>query len=213
MGGVFGGDYGPFKVVLVAENGEKVEDVIVELVHFEVGNFMSWKSTYRQVLVGNTGEVMLFPRGNVVRTDAQRITMGYVISHPFYHHNDVYGQVSFDNKTEGVIELKLPELVTFLSGDKRSNEITTKHMRAQGKSEAQIAQEIEKTKTTTLSTLHYVINHFFTKAAKLNRDDLVDKYLLRMIQMVADETKDTKVDVNKMEAEFREKIKINVKVL
>lgn len=105
---LFGGCYGPLEIVIKTENGEHVEDIIVSLAHITADGFEGLTHTYKERVIGNTGEVIRFPRGYMYRSDTETLSLHFSVYHPDYHASELY--VSVPNKS-GMIDLGVRKIV------------------------------------------------------------------------------------------------------
>lgn len=106
---LFGGCYGPLEIVIKTESGEHVEDIIVSISHITADHFEGTARTYSEQVIGNTDEVIRFPRGYMYNSDADMLSLNFQIYHPDYQASDLY--VSIPNKS-GVIDLGVKKIAS-----------------------------------------------------------------------------------------------------
>lgn len=169
----YDGCYGPFEIVIRSENGERVEDVIVNLTHITVGFMGKLTHTYKESVMGNTGEAIRFPRDFVHAGDSEKIRLSYAIRHPDYATYDDRW-VIFPNK-KGIIGLG--EKVIFGRQDlhKRSISRQIEKYRDQGYSEEAIDKKLEDARS--FSPAVRLAPDYFGRLLSMGRQDIVDKYL------------------------------------
>jgi len=200
----FSGRYGPFELMIKAENGERVEDVLVTLYRITPNSFEGTTAVYRETLIGNTDEVMVFPRGFVNRADVERIVMKVSLGHPFYQRiSDSY--VSFPSDRKDKIHLGTKVLSSNESREKNRNIVLRESQKRKGKSEEEIREYIYKSKIKKYHRLYGEVDTYFPKVVSLGRYDLVDKYLPLMIQEYIEEEGGS-INSDLLEKELRQKI-------
>ena len=201
---LFGGCYGPFELVLEAENGEKVEDVVVILSHVTAGAFEGWTSTYSQTKVANTGEVITFPRGYVYDSDGETLNIGVYIRHYAYQQKGS-DLVRFENRPQGRISLGTQLLASKIDLEKKSFVRNIPRLREQGLT----AVEIEQKRVELVTNWNPLRNSFkyFVEVAAIDREDLVDKYLPDFIQHHLAIDKEDSRTAEQIEKEYRMEIK------
>jgi hypothetical protein len=170
---VFGGCYGPFEVILKAEKGERVEDVIVALSYTRATSH-GGDNVYRGYAIGNTGEPIMLPRGFFSHKGIG--TLEGTIYHPDY-------EVIFApniKKTPGVINLGT--IIIESKQDRRDHSIAkeTESLRKKGWSEEKINIKLkDKREYSPGSRLNPL---YFATLLNLGRQDLYDKYLPRYLK-------------------------------
>jgi hypothetical protein len=165
---IYTGCYGPFEIVLKAENGERVEDVIVKLYRVTGGGaFGSAKVTYREWAVGNTGEVILLPRGYVGKSQSPNLKIGYSIIHPDYTASRELPYVRFPNQ-QGVIDLGEKIIVK----NKYIHDLDA--AREAGRSEEEISQMMVEQQYVP-EEMRLLPGHF-SILTHMGRKDIFDKY-------------------------------------
>ena len=200
-------DHGPFEVNIQSLDGLPVEDVIVTLSQFIPGPLEKSRQIYYQQVVGNSGQTMVFARGEVDAKPGQSVTMSIVTSHPYYqfvNHNG--GYVQFDYQPQGIVVLPQQSIRSGEEVMAKSRQILTADLVKKGKSEQQIAQALKAYQTVSLSGIHYAVNHYFTAALALNRTDLIDKYLPKMIEQLVANDKTQSLDAKQLERQFRQQL-------
>lgn len=172
------GDYGPFTLMIESEDGKKVEDIIVNLT-FITHTFMGKKTdSYNNIQVVNSGEIITFPRGFVTNTEDRTIGMYVSISHPDYNQStsDHLSIRSNDNKQ--MIDLGKANIKF-----KKTTEKNISWFMANNNVDRGEAIILNKK-----SNLYYMARHYSLKAYRIDRGDLVEKYLaLKLTELYGDE--------------------------
>jgi len=165
---LLGGCYGPFEIVLKAEHGEHVEDVIVRLAYTEATSH-GGSNIYKEYAIGNTGEAIHLPRGFFARNGVG--TLDGVIYHPDYFvifRPNISNQLDVINLGTVTIEHKQ---------DIRNDSIKKQTMilRKKGLSEAEINNELDGRRV--IAPDNGLSVKYFAIAVFLGREDIVEKYL------------------------------------
>lgn len=201
----FSGRYGPFELMIKAENGERVEDVLVTLYRITPNSFEGTTAVYRETLIGNTDEVMVFPRGLVNREDVERIVMEVSLGHPFYQRiSDPY--VSFPSDRKDKIHLGTKVLASDDSMGEKFILKVTPVLVARGLSNDQIIKKLGIGKKGKWGDLDTAVRDYFPRALELGRGDLIDKYLPLMIKAYVQEDGGD-IDPVLLEEKLRRRIK------
>ena len=166
----YDGCYGPFEIMIKAENGERVEDIFVRLSHITVGFMGKSTHTYKEIRLGNTNEVIRFPRGYVYDSDSEELIFHFGVQHPDYESRELYAM--FPNQ-DGAIHLG--EKIFFRKQDLHDRSIARDidNYRNEGRSEEEIERKLEGKRI-------YWPNFaptYFGRLLSMGRQDLVDKYL------------------------------------
>jgi hypothetical protein len=176
----FSGRYGPFELMIKAENGERVEDVLVTLYRGTPNSFEGTTTVYHERSIGNTDEVIVFPRGLVNRADLKKFFMQVSIIHPYYGLNDS-PHVSFPRDRKNKIQLGTKIIASKDSMREQSVLKITEGLLEQGLTNDQIRKQLRIGGKRKWGALDIAIRGYFTMVLELGRGDLIDKYLPLMI--------------------------------
>jgi len=165
---LLGGCYGPFEIVLKAEHGEHVEDVIVRLAYTEATSH-GGSNIYKEYAIGNTGEAIHLPRGFFARNGVG--TLDGVVYHPDYQ------TVFRPNISKQLGVTNLGTVIIKSNRDLHSDSIAieAENMRKKGLSEAEINKKLKEKRTR--SPGNRLNPKYFAILLDLNRKDVVKKYL------------------------------------
>jgi len=170
---MFGGCYGPFEIVLKAEHGEHVEDVIVELAYTEATSH-GGSNIYKEYAIGNTGETLKFSRGFFSHNGVG--TLDGHISHPDYE------RIFRPNITKQLGVIDLGTVVIESKQDRLSESIAAgiEYRRKKGISEAEINKKLDGRRVIKPGNrINYT---YLAIAVSIGREDIVDKYLPDMLR-------------------------------
>jgi len=172
----YDGCYGPFEIVIKAEKGERVEDLVIRLSHITAGSFEGSTHTYKETVVGNTDETIRFPRGYVYDSDNEELTLHYSLLHPDYSSRDLFAK--FPN-SQGVIDLG--EKIAFSKQDLHDRSIAKKigRYRDEGYSEEEVEEKLKGERLYNPVTRF--VPDYYGRLLSMGRQDIVDKYLPRQL--------------------------------
>ena len=201
---LFGGCYGPFELVLEAENGEKVEDVVVNLAHITAGAFEGLTRTYYETKLVNTGEIVTFPRGYMYDSEEKLLSIGITVTHYAYQHKGSY-LIDFPNRPQGRISLDTQLLTPKIDLEKKSFAKNIPLLQEKGLTSAEVEQK-RADLITNWDPLRHSFN-YFVEVAVIDREDIVDKYLPGFIQRHLAIDKGEQQTAEEIEKEYRMEIK------
>ena len=185
------GDYGPFTLIIESADGKQVDDIIVNLSLVSSGGHSKY-STYDNTQVISTGQQITFPRGYVTRTEGKSFGMNLSISHLDYEYFPSKGMTIYSNQKQQVIDLG--------KADIRYNGVSEKRiisrMRDHKITRAEAVLAVKR------SVLFNGAHRYFLKAMRIERTDLIEKYLsLKLADLQGD-------DINSVEVQqFEQKIR------
>lgn len=168
----FPGCYGPFEIVVMSEKGERVEDIIVSISQFETGMRGLLTPDYGAAVVGNTDEVLSFPRGYVYINDSDELSLYFNVRHPDYQSLYLYTR---GKKGFGTIELESKTLVNNQDLRDRNNLEKVEIWRMEGLNEKEIEKRLKGKRIVT--PLTRLAPGYFARLLNMGRQDVVDKYL------------------------------------
>ena len=175
---ITGGCYGPFEVTIKTKKGEKVEDVIVRLVHITPSG-EGTTSTYSETALRDTDEKILFPFGFVYRSDEADLSLHLSIIHPDYEAMTMYA--SFPNK-QGVIDLGSKYIRHRQDGMNARIPREEAAWRKAGRSEADIEANFKGKRKFNAIYRIAGSTKYFAHAVALGQEDIIDKYLPQMLR-------------------------------
>lgn len=189
------GDYGPFTLVIESEDGKKVEDIIVNLSYIHTGGH-SKSSSYSQTQVVSTGEAITFPRGYVSSTNDSAIGMYVGISHLDYQQISLQMVDINTEKKEQVIDLGIAKI----KAKKNDVDETNKMWMDRGFNYKQAERQRK------IGRLYTINSHYFVKALRIGRLDLIDKYMTSRLKDIYDGDTNS-LEAKKLEKELRYSMK------
>jgi len=205
---MFGGCYGPFKMVVKTTSGEHVEDVILKLTHRSSGFIKGGgPPTYEKIMLVNTDEEIIFPRGYVYWADKDMpVALKLSVYHPDYQKAsmDTY-YVAAPNRTKGVLDLGDRMITSAQNMLDKSNAESITMWRNDGLSEKEINKKLEGKRVITPGYQLAAGNAYFSIAVSISREDIVDKYLPEMLRGRIKE-KNLDMSYEEFNEKYREKI-------
>jgi hypothetical protein len=198
----FPGCYGPFEIVVKSEKGERVEDIIVSISQFETGIGGLLTPRYGATVLGNTDEILSFPRGYVYRDDSDELSLYFNVSHPDYQSLYLYTR---GKKGLGTIRLETKTIVNNQDLRDRNNLEKVEIWRKEGLDEEEIEKRLEGkgivTPVTRLSPA------YFARLLNMGRQDVVDKYLSKYLNEYYNYKNLSSDEAAKFEAKFMKNIR------
>jgi len=207
---IFGGCYGPFKMVVKTTSGEHVEDIIV-LLNYRTSGWIKGggPEVYSQMFVANTDEEIIFPRGLVYwPKKGANLAMHFGFYHPDYQKDNPHvSYVTAPNQPSGVIDLGVKLVISDDLLNKRSTKRIVNDMKKRGKTQAEIEAYVKKSSVD----IPGVSPSYFSYLVKLGREDLVEKYLPEKLKKLASFKNYSKEETLALEKRVRERIQEDAK--